>query len=301
MQTTHSLKRQINIGINALGGVAMPLSILAGTLYVDANNSNPPDPYEGFTSWENAATNIQEAVNAAEAGDTILVRAGTYRLPDAAVDSAGALNVVHLPYALTIRGVDGPEVTLIDGEGQYRGIAIAHNVNAPPTVFEGLTVTNGFAPHGAGAVHGGGTYEFVDCTLTLNTGGGAIHFDGDAGTFVVYNSIIFGNVSANVGTIPSGWQPVTFVHNCATLNRPSDVPDFEADGNFTDPPLFVDPDVGNYRLRRDSPCINAGLNQDDWMHDAVDLDGNPRIDRVHNQVDMGAYEFQYAGTTILVR
>ena len=298
MQTTHSLKRRIIIGAIALGGVAMPVVIPAGTLYVDAHNPTPPEPYEGFTNnWANAATNIQEAVNAAEAGDTILVRAGTYRLPDAAVDSAGALNVVHLPYALTIRGVDGPEVTLIDGEGQYRGIAIAGGAQK----FEGLTVTNGFAPHGAGAVHGGGTYEFVDCTLTLHTGGGAIHFDGDAGTFVVYNSIIFGNVSANVGTIPSGWQPVTFVHNCATLNRPSDVPDFEEDGNITDPPRFVDPDVGNYRLSRDSPCINAGLNQDDWMHDAVDLDGNPRIDRVHNQVDMGAYEFQYAGTTILVR
>ena len=48
---------------------------------------------------------------------------------------------------------------------------------------------------------------------------------------------------------------------------------------------------GNYRLCGNSPCINAGTNQD-WMTNAVDLDGRQRIMQV--TVDMGAYESAYA-------
>jgi hypothetical protein len=36
-----------------------------------------------------------------------------------------------------------------------------------------------------------------------------------------------------------------------------------------------------------SPCVNTGSNQD-WMTNAVDLEGNARI--LNNIVDMGAYE-----------
>jgi hypothetical protein len=49
---------------------------------------------------------------------------------------------------------------------------------------------------------------------------------------------------------------------------------------------------GGYQLSADSPCIDAGEN-DDWMRGAVDLDGNPRIfyGRSSQSVDMGAYEY----------
>jgi len=79
------------------------------------------------------------------------------------------------------------------------------------------------------------------------------------------------------------------------------------DGNTTNNPLFVAAG-SNYgtsyagydlRLTNSSPCINAGQDQA-WMDDAVDLDGNARLSQT---VDMGAYEFQLppAGTVITIR
>ncbi len=53
--------------------------------------------------------------------------------------------------------------------------------------------------------------------------------------------------------------------------------------------------AGNYRLNANSPCVNTGSNQD-WMTNAVDLDGNRRIDRFSGRVDMGAYELFPKGT-----
>jgi hypothetical protein len=81
----------------------------------------------------------------------------------------------------------------------------------------------------------------------------------------------------------------------------------DGDGNIGADPAFVTPgrwddmdtpdvwdDVwmeGDYRLRPDSPCIDAGINEA-WMLPGTDLDGKPRILRGRSSltVDMGAYE-----------
>ena len=61
------------------------------------------------------------------------------------------------------------------------------------------------------------------------------------------------------------------------------------EGNISQDPRYGG---GEYRLSPDSPCIDAGRNEE-WMWDGVDLDGNPRIWRGKTSltVDMGAYEF----------
>jgi hypothetical protein len=72
----------------------------------------------------------------------------------------------------------------------------------------------------------------------------------------------------------------------------------EGVGNILQHPMFVDPDGvdddpetcqdNDYRLSPPSPCIDTGKNED-WMSQALDLDGNARI--VGESVDMGAYEW----------
>ena len=62
--------RLLTLGIATLAVTAFPT-----TRYVDVSSTNATSP---FTNWITAATNIQQAVNAASAGDDILVTNGTY-------------------------------------------------------------------------------------------------------------------------------------------------------------------------------------------------------------------------------
>jgi len=120
------------------------------------------------------------------------------------------------------------------------------------------------------------------CTIVSNyaaVSGGGVYVDGPEcnGT----NNIIYFNtagVSANNFTNSAG---------NTGLNYSCVIPAVGGAGNITNNPLMLDLDGGNYHLRVNSPCVNAGTNQP-WMPSAIDLDGIPRIR--YGIVDMGAYE-----------
>ena len=65
-------------------------------------------------------------------------------------------------------------------------------------------------------------------------------------------------------------------------------------------PRFTDPEAGDWTLGTNSPCKNKGLNAE-WMLNAKDLAGNPRIDRFLGIVDIGCYESLGKGMSIYIK
>jgi hypothetical protein len=121
-----------------------------------------------------------------------------------------------------------------------------------------------------------------------NTGGGLAWCDGP-----IRNCVIWENAAP---AYPQVYQSPQITYSCIQNWTEG------GEGNIADDPRFVDPDGpdkmsptyddNDYHLSPDSPCVDAGRNED-WMLQTVDLDGNPRIWRGKDSwtADMGAYEF----------
>lgn len=162
----------------------------AATRYVNLNNPAPATPYN---TWAGAATRIQDAVDAASAGDVILVTNGVYQ---------GGVAVTN---QVTLQSVNGPDVTLIDGAGVIRCVYLANGAT-----LSGFILTNGFADAGGGVKCDGGTV--TNCTLLRNsasqTGGGA--YKGG-----LINCTLKGNTAANWG----GGAAYCELNNCILMGN----------------------------------------------------------------------------------
>ena len=109
-----------------------------------APGANPESPYD---TWAKAATNIQLAVDAASAGETIWVSNGTYKAATGGgTNFAGVTTMVYIAKDVTLRSVNGPDVTILDGGYPHitnRVVALDHKAT-----LSGFTVTNGCAGGG---------------------------------------------------------------------------------------------------------------------------------------------------------
>jgi hypothetical protein len=126
---------------------------------------------------------IQDAIIAAGQGDTVLVGPGTWT-----ADEITPADWVINPggKTITILASDGPESTILDGEGARRVVQCAGS-ETPATVIEGFTITNGYSEE-----LGGGVYCYTssptltNCILTENTVSLTIGFGGGLGC--IYSS-----------------------------------------------------------------------------------------------------------------
>jgi len=170
--------------------LAFALHGLGATHYVDPNSTNSVAPY---TTWATAATSIQQALGSAFGSDTVLVTNGVYQ-------SGGfSGSRVSVPASVTVRSVNGPEVTFI------AGYQVPGTTNGPAAIrcaylnngatLSGFTLTNGATAYGEA---GGG----VKCASAACT---------------VSNCVLAGNVAANVG---GGAYSGTLIH-CVLSNNVS--------------------------------------------------------------------------------
>jgi hypothetical protein len=174
--------------------------------FVNVNNASPLAPY---ISWNNAATTIQAAIDAAGDGDLILVTNGLYATGGRTVNGYALTNRVVVNKPVSVQSVNGSTVTIIQGyqvPGTKNGDAAVRCVYlADGATMTGFTLTNGatrstgdwYNEETGGAVWCDSTNPVIaNCTIVGNatgdSGGGAFN-----GTFT--NCVFANNVSLNVG------------------------------------------------------------------------------------------------------
>ncbi len=335
-----------------VGLVAILLSLCAlpaapGTWYVDGS---VPESGDG-ASWETAFQIIQEGIDAACEGDTVIVAQGTY-----------LENIQFNGKNIVLRSTDPGSATVVQDtviDGRQGGsVVIFDGTEGDGCALSGFTIRNGQATFGGGingaGLGGTGTRAAIENNIITSnfasgSGGGVSCCNGiiqnntisenrapDSGGLDACDGIIQNNVIAcNSALVDGGGlgacggvvRDNTIVGNsCARaggglylcsgiiLNciiwgntaprgpqiHQSSEPSYSCvedwteggTGNITDDPRLADLAAGDYRLSAESPCIDKGLNED-WMWNAVDADGNPRIFQGKSSmtVDMGAYEW----------
>jgi len=302
------------VGLTVITALLGLSHVSADTRFVCSQSTNPVPP---FTNWATATGNLQQAVDAAAAGDDVVVTNGIY-------------GAVKVDKPLVLRSVNGPQVTIIDPARQSRCAYLTNGTSmagfwlrhGAADVFGGgvfcassdvfltncmitdnsvFTYSNGVPMGNGGGVYGGTLYN---CLVASNS---AAISGGGATASTLYNCTVTGNhanrygggvyssaatnsiVYLNKAVPPYGDHRLASFDHCCTTPMPTN-----GVRNIATPPQFVDPARGDFRLLGISPCIDAGDNHN--VVNAVDLAGQPRVMR--GTVDMGAFEFQ--GTNSIV-
>ena len=174
---------------------------------------------------------------------------------------------------------------VISGNRGFNGGGV-HLLNNPNRMENCLLINNKATGSGGGVCLSGVGAEVFNCTITANKGNaqaGGIYDSGGE----VWNCVVYDNINDD------NWFSFSMDRKFHNLNTIPAV----GSACITNAPLFMNADAGNYRLRWDSPCLDAGSNVL-FMGVAQDMDGRERpLDGTRNgsaQFDIGAYEYRSA-------
>jgi hypothetical protein len=121
--------------------------------FVSLTSPNPAPPY---TNWDTAAHVIQDAIDAADPGDTVNVTNGVYFIGGRSVTntSDSTTNRIAITKPLTIQSVNGPGVTTIQGNPGPGVTNLNTGVRCvfmtSNSVLSGFTIAYGTAQYGGG-------------------------------------------------------------------------------------------------------------------------------------------------------
>ncbi len=154
----------------------LPWYLTAQTIHVDQTASGSNDG----TTWINAYTSVQTAVNNANAGDTILIAQGIYREGTEIQITNSLIIRGGYPHGGGAQNVQANE-TVLDGKHRHRVIRSTHITDT--LYMEGLTIKNGNvhgtnnASRGAG-IYTSGPLHAKACHITNNVATGELHAQG---------------------------------------------------------------------------------------------------------------------------
>ncbi len=188
--------------------------------YVSLTSTNPVTPY---TNWITAATNIQDAVGAAQAGEFVVAGAGTYT-NGGTVIYGQETNRVVLTNGITLLGVYGTQSTIIVGGTQTRCVYVGSN-----SVVSGFTITNGHVrtsggPNLTNEESGGGIWceaggAAVNCLVISNFANVPGTYSGGYGGGVYGGAISNCTLTGNIAGSGGGAGGAGALWNCTLANN----------------------------------------------------------------------------------
>ncbi len=192
------MKRSVLVLVASIGLLSEARAL---PLYVSLSGSNNP-PYD---SWANAATTIQAAVDASWPGAEIVVSDGVYRTGSIG-PLQSAMTRVAVTSPVTLRSVNGPQTTIIQGNPESPGIRGVYVSSG--AVVRGFTLMHGYAE----MADGGGAWcttngTVSNCWVFGNTA------DGNGGG--VYGGLVTGcSIQSNMAYSVGGGACGGIVQGC---------------------------------------------------------------------------------------
>ena len=303
-----------------------PLQVTATALtppapvFVDDDAVNDPagndptisDPFENG-SPEHPFDAIQEAIDYAVDGETVIVLAGSY-IGD------GNCDLDFKGKAITLRSQNGPSECIIECEGSGRGF-IFQSGEGQDSVLKGFTITGGEADRGGGIYcMNGSNPTITNCTFRGNSAYGSLGrlpkaYGGgiccQSSNPIITNCTFHGNLAVDQGGSIYCEDSSPTLTNCIFWgNTPDEIygdnaevtysnvqGGFGGEGNMDVDPLFADPENGDYHLK--SQAGRYDPHSQTWIVDDITslcIDaGNPStpvgLEPIPNGgiINMGAY------------